>query len=136
MIIETCVICGNLFQKTAKEICLSCLTKTEDAHKTLRIYLKRRKVSDLQQVSDATGISLNIIHQVLQEGRISLYTGSTATYPCKSCGKGIQTGGICTKCVDDVYDFKKSLEEVSNTSTKEETEQQKKSAFHSRANKL
>lgn len=133
MIIESCVICGNLFQKKTKDTCPSCVLKTEEAYKKLRLYLKRHKVTDLQIVSKETHIALNIIHQLLQESRVSLLAGSTATYPCKACGNGIQTGGICTKCVDEVNDFKKSLHSLSDTSEPvEDEEKPKKPAFYSR----
>jgi len=135
MVVESCVRCGSLFHKTVKDICPTCVIKAEEEYKALRIYLKRHKVTDLHDVSKATAIELEMIHQFLQEGRVSLSAGSTATYPCKACGNALQTGALCTDCVNQVHDLHKSLHSVSEatSTTPENVEKPKKAAFHTKA---
>lgn len=135
MTVESCVRCGSLFRKTVKDICSTCVIKAEEEYKALRIYLKRHKVTDLHEVSKATAIELEMIHQLLQEGRVSLSTGSTATYPCKACDSGIQVGGICTDCVDELNDLHQSLHTVSSAvpAMPKIAEKPKRPAFHTRA---
>lgn len=134
MTVESCVRCGSLYKKTVKDMCSKCVLQEEEAYKTLRMYFKRHSVTDIKDASKDTGIELAIIHQLLQEGRVSLSAGSTATYPCKACESGIQAGGICTDCVDELNDLHQSLHTVTAVpSIPKIVEKPKRPAFHTKA---
>ena len=111
------------------------MLQEEEAYKKVRMHLKRHKVADLNDVSKATGVELESIHQLLQDGRVSLMAGSTATYPCKACEGAIQTGALCLDCVTKVNDLHKSLHAVSESklNTPETANKPKKGAFHTRS---
>ena len=134
MAFENCKRCGNLYNKTIKDICPKCVEKEEEDYKKVRIFLKRKKNVEMKIVSEETKVDLELIYQFLQDGRIVLSDGAQAGYPCKQCNTLIQTGSICTSCTNQLNEIQQSLQQVTSNTLHTSADEQtaKKGAFHAR----
>ena len=134
MAIENCERCGNLFHKTIKDICSTCVNLEEEAYKKVRMYLKRHKSAELAEVAKETNVELALIIQFLQDGRIALGSGVSTGYPCSQCDTVIFSGALCEPCESKLHDIQRSLHAVtSSVEVVEETKTEpKKGAFHAR----
>lgn len=134
MAFENCKRCGNLYNKTIKDICPKCVDKEEEDYKKVRMYLKRNKNVEMTVVSEETKVDIELIYQFLQDGRIVLSSGAQAGYPCKQCGTTIQTGSICSNCTSQLSAIQQSIHQLSSPTVSHSSHEEpvKKGAFHAR----
>lgn len=134
MAIVSCEACGSLFHKTVKDLCPKCVHKEEEDLIKVRMFIRRNKTAPLTDVSKETDVKLELIHRFLQEGRITLSSGSTITYPCKQCSTAIHEGSLCPTCLNNLRDIQYTLTNASAKPEVEETKvkKEKRGAFHSK----
>jgi len=61
-------------------------------------YLRENKGANIQQLSDATEVSIKTITKFIREGRISIENAPNMMYPCEVCGMLIREGHMCDSC--------------------------------------
>jgi len=93
-----CPRCGNLFARGAREVCNKCTQEIEEEYERVAAYLKEHRGATINEVSEATGVSVKQITKFIREGRISTTYTSNITIPCERCGAPIQTGTLCASC--------------------------------------
>gem|GEM_PF-121534 len=102
--LANCVRCDTLFLMVTRDICPKCHLEVEKEYETCAKFLRKRenRGSTLQQVSEATGVSVRQITRFIKEGRISIADNPNLGYPCESCGTTIRAGSLCEPCSDEL----------------------------------
>lgn len=98
MNLGNCPRCGRLFAKNFKEICPACVKDIEREYELCLEYLRAEKTATIQEVSDATEVSIKQITKFIREGRISIANNPNMMYPCEVCGVLIREGTMCDSC--------------------------------------
>lgn len=98
MNLGNCPRCGKLFAKTFKDICPNCVKDIEQEYEVCLNYLREEKSATIQEVSEATGVSIRQITKFIKEGRISVANNPNMMYPCEVCGVLIREGNMCDSC--------------------------------------
>ncbi|MCA1293999.1 flagellar protein [Paenibacillus sp. alder61] len=96
--VENCPRCGRLFAKNFKDICPVCIKDIEKEYEKCLEYLRQEKTATIQEVSDATEVSVRQITKFIKEGRISIANNPNMMYPCEVCGVLIREGNMCDGC--------------------------------------
>lgn len=98
MNLDNCPRCGRLFVKNLMGLCQPCIKELEHEYEICVDYLRENKGTNIQELSDATGISIKEITRFIREGRISIANAPNMMYPCEVCGTLIRDGHMCDSC--------------------------------------
>jgi len=98
--LANCVRCDALFVKTIRDICPKCHSEVEKEYDKCSQFLRKRenRGANIQQLSEATGVSIKQITRFIKEGRISTAGNPNLAYPCENCGTPILSGHLCETC--------------------------------------
>lgn len=98
--LDNCPKCGKLFVKGARDVCQSCYQLEEEEYQQVSGYLRNRenREANINDVSEATGVSIKQITKFIRKGRITLDGLPNMGFPCESCGQLISKGTVCTAC--------------------------------------
>lgn len=96
-----CTKCGKLFLRI-RDLCNDCYQKQEDDFLKVSTYLRNQSGSTIQELSDATKVSIAQIRQFILAGRILVGEFTNLSYPCETCGSMIQTGRSCSSCMASI----------------------------------
>jgi flagellar operon protein (TIGR03826 family) len=114
MNVGNCPRCGRLFAKSFREVCQACTKEIEMEYDKCLQYLREEKTATIQEVSEATEVSIKQITKFIKEGRISVANNPNMTYPCEVCGILIREGTMCDSCRQRLTrDLRSAQEEVS-----------------------
>ncbi|WP_410512614.1 flagellar protein [Paenibacillus sp. BR2-3] len=98
MNLDNCPRCGRLYLKNLMGICQVCVRELEQQYETCVKYLRENRGITIQELSDATEISIKEITRFIREGRISIANAPNMMYPCEVCGMLIREGHMCDSC--------------------------------------
>lgn len=84
--------------KNLRDVCPNCLKELEKQYEICVQYLRKHRGADIQELSDATDISIKEITRFIREGRISIMNAPNMMYPCEVCGVLIRDGHMCDSC--------------------------------------
>lgn len=98
--LANCVRCDALFVQSTRDVCPKCYQEIEKDYEKCSHFLRKRenRGSTMQQLSEATGVSVKQITRFIREGRISIANLPNLGYPCENCGEPIQKGTFCDNC--------------------------------------
>ena len=104
MNIIQCAFCKKPFQTLGRKACPECLEKIDKEFFVVRDYIYEHKQTDMDKVSEATGVSKQIIMHLLKEGRLQLDDVGTGAglLTCERCKRPINSGKLCKSCTDKV----------------------------------
>ncbi|MDF2839535.1 MAG: Flagellar operon protein YvyF [Clostridia bacterium] len=72
MISINCPICGKLFEKQGfYEVCQSCFSNNQSEFEKVRDYLYNYSNKNIQEVANATGVSISKINEFIRQGRLT-----------------------------------------------------------------
>jgi flagellar operon protein (TIGR03826 family) len=102
--LANCTRCDALFVKTVRDICPKCYQIVEQEYEMVARFLRKRenRGATVQQVSEATGVSVRQITRFIKEGRISIVDNPNMGYPCENCGVLIRSGHLCDACTKEL----------------------------------
>ncbi|NGQ95626.1 flagellar protein [Brevibacillus sp. SYP-B805] len=102
--LDNCPRCGTLFVRGVRDVCPKCYQEIEREYEKCSQYLRKRenRGANIQQVSEATGVSIKQITKFIKEGRISIANHPNMGYPCEGCGLLITTGHLCDLCAKEL----------------------------------
>jgi len=105
MEVRQCDFCRMPYQSVGNKICGDCLIKLDEDFILIREYLYEHDRANIEEVSEATGVSRKTIMFLLKEERLIVgdengYSGGILK--CESCKKPINTGRICVQCKEEV----------------------------------
>ena len=96
--LHNCPLCGRLFMDTGLGSCPKCYEQTREAEKLVIEYVRKYPHSTVKEICDETGADVKLVTQMVQRGQF--YTdGIKYLYPCSRCGKPINHGIYCAKCI-------------------------------------
>ncbi|MCL6601876.1 MAG: flagellar protein [Paenibacillus sp.] len=98
MNLDNCPRCGRLYLKNIMDMCQVCVKELEHQYEICVKYLRENKGTNIQELSDATEISIREITRFIREGRISIANAPNMMYPCEICGTLIRDGNMCDNC--------------------------------------
>ncbi|CAG7634037.1 hypothetical protein PAESOLCIP111_03525 [Paenibacillus solanacearum] len=96
--VVNCYRCGKIHIKNSYNMCPNCIKEVEQQYLKCTEYLRQNKQCTLQELSDATGVPVNVITKFIREGRISIRSNPNVVYHCEVCGTDIREGTICESC--------------------------------------
>lgn len=98
MNLGNCPRCGKLYALNFRDVCSNCIKEMEVEYQTCVDYLRENKGANIQELSDATEVSIKTITKFIREGRISIENAPNMMYPCEVCGMLIREGHMCDSC--------------------------------------
>ncbi|MDR6553612.1 flagellar protein [Paenibacillus qinlingensis] len=98
MNVVNCSRCGKIFVKGFAELCPNCMKDLEQQYEKCVKYLRESKGVNINDLSEATGVSVKQITKFIREGRISIVNAPNMSYPCEVCGTLIRENTICEPC--------------------------------------
>lgn len=100
--IMNCKRCGRMFNRIRRDICPSCIEEEEVAFQTVRKYLREHRNASMPEVVGETGVSLDLVVEMIRDGRLILRDNPNLTYECERCGKPTQSGRYCAACTQEL----------------------------------
>jgi len=97
MEVKKCRHCDRLFQYHGSKYCPSCVIELDKIFILVREYIYDNPEATVTEVSDNTEVDSEIIMEFLREGKLELKEASLLL-ECRSCGKAIRSGMMCTEC--------------------------------------
>ncbi|QSF44742.1 TIGR03826 family flagellar region protein [Paenibacillus tianjinensis] len=98
MNVDNCPRCGRLYVKNIMDLCQPCIKELEHQYEICVEYLRKNRGTNIQELSDATEISIKEITRFIREGRISIANAPNMMMPCEVCGTLIREGHMCDSC--------------------------------------
>ncbi len=96
--LKNCKQCGRVFASVSASLCRKCLDQIDQDFVVVRKYVRDHNGADVLEVSQATGVSEEIILHFLREGRL-ISRGFVASLQCERCSTRIDSGRFCPKCL-------------------------------------
>ena len=96
-----CPRCGRVFVRVFESICDKCVKEEENIFEKVREYVKDNPGQTIKEVADACEVTTKRILQYIRDGRIEAGTGMHGEIVCSKCGKPINVGRMCEKCILD-----------------------------------
>lgn len=95
-----CSKCGGDLRYTGvgEYECTECKNLELDDYGKVRTYIEKNHGATQSQVSQATGVSVNKIRQMLKEEKIEVAATSLVFLHCEMCGTEIRSGKYCPAC--------------------------------------
>lgn len=101
MDIRNCRKCGKVYAYDGHRICRACRKAEEEDFQRVKEYLYDNPGATVQEISDETETSVQMIMKYLREGRLQLRDENhNLILDCEKCGKPIRTGRFCERCAD------------------------------------
>ena len=102
---RTCEKCGKSdpeYQGVGEYKCRDCGFIMYDDYGRVRNYLEAHRGATQSQVANATGVSMEVIRQLLREERIEIVSTSNVFMECEICKTPIRSGRYCMACAKKV----------------------------------
>ncbi|WP_209973934.1 TIGR03826 family flagellar region protein [Paenibacillus eucommiae] len=98
MNVANCPRCGRIFVKGFNEVCPNCLKEVDQQYERCIKYLRENKGATINELSEATDVTMRQITKFIREGKISIVHAPNMSYPCEVCGASIRDKSICDSC--------------------------------------
>jgi len=98
MNVANCPRCGKIFVKGFNDVCPNCVKDIELQYEKCLKYLRDNRGAAIQELSEATEVSIKQITKFIREGRISIVNAPNMSYPCEVCGTLIRENTLCEPC--------------------------------------
>ena len=123
--LHNCPLCGRLFMDTGLGSCSKCYEETRETEKRVIEYDRKYPHSTVKEICDETGTDVKLVTQMVQRGQF--YTdGIKYLYPCSRCGKPINRGVYCSKCIGRLNKAIKECNDRANDKKMQEDDAKKK----------
>ena len=101
MALTNCKICGKIFDSlSGKKVCPDCSASEEQEYLKVRTYVKDNPKASINDVAEATGVSLEKISEYLRRGLLQRAEMDEIMFKCQLCGANILSGNYCLACMD------------------------------------
>lgn len=96
---------------SGKYQCTKCGHVVLDDFGKVKNYIEENGPAPAPVIAAATGVSMEIIGQMLKEGRVEIPEGSEYYVQCEKCGCDIRYGRFCPSCIKETAsDIKRMLQ--------------------------
>ena len=83
--------------------CKNCGYTALDVYGKVKAFLDEYGTQPALVISDATGVPLKILNELLKEGRLQLPAGSKIFLKCEKCGCALRSGRYCRECALETF---------------------------------
>ncbi|MBD0384186.1 TIGR03826 family flagellar region protein [Paenibacillus sedimenti] len=98
MNVANCPRCGKIFVKGFMDVCPNCKKEIEQQYEKCLKYLRDNRGATVQELTEATEVSIKQITKFIREGRISIMNAPNMSFPCEVCGTLIRENTMCDPC--------------------------------------
>ena len=98
MNVANCPRCGKIYIKGFNDVCPNCVKEIDQQYERCLKYIRANKGVSINDLSEATEVSIKQITKFIREGRISIINAPNMSYPCEVCGTLIRDKTICESC--------------------------------------
>jgi hypothetical protein len=98
LLVTNCPRCGKVFQKNLRNQCTDCSSQLDSMLNNSLEFLRRNHRSTREEVSRATGVTIEQLDAWMKEGKLLLADYPNMHYACASCTKPIRKHKLCTDC--------------------------------------
>lgn len=97
----TCDQCGSLvkYVGVGEYNCVRCRNKMYDDYGTIRNYLEENGTATATEIARDTGVSKEVIDDLIREGVLGNVEGATDQKRCVGCGRPVSQGRYCYECI-------------------------------------
>lgn len=95
---RNCPKCGKPFTYIKNPICRECQEEEDAIFETVRHYLKENGDKTLEEVAEATDVSVKKILRYIKEGKIDISNHDNISGFCEKCNAPINSGRYCDSC--------------------------------------
>jgi flagellar operon protein (TIGR03826 family) len=102
--VANCPRCKALFRKVRQSVCPNCIKEIDQEYEKCYKYIRKKenRGCNIQELSEATGVSIQQITMFITEGRLNIDNNPNMSYACRSCGKPTRTGSLCESCIGNL----------------------------------
>lgn len=99
-----CDFCGSSveYRGAGQYICKKCKEITYDDYGKVRLFVEENGPMPAMVISKATGVSTDIIQNMLHKGKVEIPEGSRYYLQCEKCGRSLKYGKICEDCAKKI----------------------------------
>jgi len=112
--------------KIRASVCAECEKKEEAQFQELRAYIEEEPLSNISELSEATGVPAKRILRYIREGRLQVSEGLMGSLRCSKCGEPVIEGNFCSTCSE------KMAQKLAGALDKQTPSTKKGSGFHTR----
>jgi len=109
--VDNCSHCGKVYIKNNYGLCPVCIKVLEKQYEACLEYLRKNHNCNIQDLSQATEVSVKQIVTFIREGRISIRNNPNVTYECEVCGAAIREHIMCESCRSRLSNEAKNMQE-------------------------
>ena len=102
--IAHCPECGNVFQKNARNLCVSCAAVVDDQLFSIERYLLRNRLASTEEAAKATNLPPERIRSWIRYGKLKVFDYPNLTDQCDLCQAPIRRGHLCSACSTRIND--------------------------------
>jgi len=95
--LRNCPQCGKVFARISRDLCPDCIAQEDKIIKQIQQYLDENTNATISDINEGTGIPVDKIIVLLQEGRL-ITRENSGLLKCERCGKPIPRGRFCGEC--------------------------------------
>lgn len=97
---KRCAFCGERMEyiSLGEYRCPACHRVERDDYGKVRAYIDEHGPSGAPEIEEATGVSREIVDELLRRGKLEIVNGPSGYLRCEICGADIRYGKICAKC--------------------------------------
>ncbi|MFD0680759.1 MULTISPECIES: flagellar protein [unclassified Paenibacillus] len=96
--VDNCKRCGKVYIKNTYGICGNCIKSIDLQYEKCLKYLREYRSCSINELSEATEVSVGQITKFIREGRISIKGNANMSYDCEVCGTQIREHTMCEPC--------------------------------------
>ncbi|MCR8632363.1 flagellar protein [Paenibacillus radicis (ex Xue et al. 2023)] len=96
--VDNCNRCGKVYIKNTYGICGNCIKSIDLQYEKCLKYLREYRSCSINELSEATEVSVSQITKFIREGRISIKGNANMSYDCEVCGTQIREHTMCEPC--------------------------------------
>ncbi|NOU95081.1 flagellar protein [Paenibacillus sp. LMG 31456] len=96
--VDNCQRCGKVYIKNTYGICGNCIKSIDLQYEKCLKYLREYRSCTINELSEATEVSVGQITKFIREGRISIKGNANMSYDCEVCGTQIREHTMCEPC--------------------------------------
>lgn len=95
-----CPDCGGKLEYKYSGIyeCVDCHKEVYDDFGKVKKYIEEHGPAPANEISQQTGVAMNVINKFLRKGRVEIPEGSGFYITCEICGTPIRFGRFCLEC--------------------------------------
>lgn len=115
MPVANCKRCGRIYNRVRRDICSACIKEEDEIYLLVREFLRQHPDASMGDVLDNTGVELETLVEMIQDGRLIISNNPNLLYSCERCGNDTQSGRYCVQCTKElVTGFEAAATQLSN----------------------